>query len=147
MAAVANDAVAGWYYPLLTDGEKVVNAPFAIAGTVYFATNRPNASLPMDLSCSNLGEARAYRLSYASGAAAAQTPSTLFTGGGPPPSPTGGIVQVDNAFVPFCIGCGPGANVPLGTPGTGASPLDPIKIFVDPPRSRKKTFWFNNADQ
>jgi type IV pilus assembly protein PilY1 len=146
-AAVRDPNNYGWYYPLLTDGEKVVNAPLTIAGTVYFATNRPNASLPTELACSNLGEARAYRISFATGAAAGPTASTMFNGGGLPPSPTAGVAQVGSTLVPFCIGCGPGVNVPVGVPIGGTSPIDPIKIFANPPSTRKKTFWFNNADQ
>jgi type IV pilus assembly protein PilY1 len=152
-AAILDPSYSGWYYPLLTDGEKVVNAPLTIAGTVYFATNRPNAALPSDLACSNLGEARAYRLNYASGESAGTTPNTLFIGGGLPPSPTAGLVQISTGgpLVPFCIGCGPGANlpgtIPEGVPAGGSSPIDPIKIFVNPPSTRTKTFWYNNIDQ
>lgn len=146
-AAVSDSANSGWYYPLLTDGEKVVNAPLTIAGTVYFSTNRPNAALPPDLSCSNLGEARAYRVNFAAGTAAGPTASTMYTGGGLPPSPTAGVVQVGSALVPFCIGCGPGADIPIGVPVSGMSPIAPIKIFVNPPTTRKKTFWYSNTDQ
>jgi type IV pilus assembly protein PilY1 len=144
--ATLNPSVSGWYYPLLTDGEKVVNAPLAIAGTVYFATNRPNAALPPTLACSNLGEARAYRLNFASGVKAAATANTMFTGGGLPPSPTAGLVQIGETLVPFCIGCGPG-DPPAGVPAGGASPIDPIKIFVSPPPIRRKTFWYSITDQ
>jgi hypothetical protein len=53
--------------------------------------------------------------------------------------------------VPFCIGCGPGAylrgTIPEGVPAGGSSPIDPIKIFVNPPSTRTKTFWYNNIDQ
>ena len=136
----------------MTDGERAVNAPLTIAGTVYFATNRPNASLPSEQACSNLGEARAYRLNYASGAAPpGLTPSTFFTGGGLPPRATAGVVQVNSSLVPFCIGCGPGANlpgdIPIGRPRRRTSPIEPIKIFANPPSTRKKTFWYSNIDQ
>jgi type IV pilus assembly protein PilY1 len=147
-AAVTDNTNLGWYYPLLTDGEKVVNAPLTIAGTVFFATNRPNASLPSDQACSNLGEARAYRLSYATGSApSGLSPSTFFTGGGLAPSATAGVVQVGSDLVPFCIGCGPGINIPAGAPVGGSSPIDPIKIFIEPPSTRRKTYWYSNTDQ
>jgi type IV pilus assembly protein PilY1 len=144
-AAMSDATKTGWYLPLLTDGEKVVNAPLTLAGTVYFATNRPNASLPVDLTCSNLGEARAYRISFASGVSAGTT--SFLTGGGLPPSPTAGVVQVGGELVPFCIGCGPSANTPAYVPPSGTSPIDPTKIFVTPPNERRKTYWYNNIDQ
>jgi len=115
---------------------------------VYFATNRPKDALPTDLACSNLGEARAYRWSFASGSAPnGLSASTFFTGGGLPPTPTAGVVDVSSTLVPFCIGCGPGVNTPAGARPGGSSPIDPIKIFVNPPQTRRKTFWFGITDQ
>jgi type IV pilus assembly protein PilY1 len=147
LAAVSDNANLGWYYALSTDGEKVVNAPLTIAGTVFFATHRPTANASSGQACANVGEARAYRLAFATGASpAGMAASTLFTGGGLAPSPTAGVVQVGSSRVPFCIGCGPGVNVPAGTPVGGASPIDPTKIFVNPPSTRKKTFWYGNTD-
>jgi type IV pilus assembly protein PilY1 len=52
-----SSSVSGWYLEM-RPGEKVVNAPLAIGGIVYFSTNRPT---PDPNSCHpNLGEARAY---------------------------------------------------------------------------------------
>jgi type IV pilus assembly protein PilY1 len=146
-AAVSDNTNLGWYYPLTTDGEKVVNAPLTVAGTVFFATHRPTAGASSEQACANLGEARAYRLAFATGAPpAGMSASTFFAGGGLAPSPTAGVVQVGSSRVPFCIGCGPGVNIPAGTPVGGSSPIDPIKIIVNPPSTRKKTFWYGNTD-
>lgn len=114
-------------YISFATGEKGVNAPLAVNGVVYFSTNRPVDST---LQCAaNLGEAKAYAVSPFTGAAA----TNVLAGGGMPPSPVAGVVNVTKdgreTQETFCIGCGL-ASSPLqalqGSPGTppGSTPAD-----------------------
>ncbi|MDD5299887.1 MAG: PilC/PilY family type IV pilus protein [Gallionella sp.] len=143
-AAAAEDGTApnkGYYIDLL-NGEKVVNAPLTVAGYTYLGTNQPTASN----SCSaNLGIARGYRLGPLSGAYT----STVFAGGGLPPSPVAGVVSVTVAgettpsLVPFVIGGG-------GDPGcVGAdcsSALGGAKPSINVSTSRTRTYWYQEVD-
>lgn len=98
-------------YSALATGEKVVNAPITIAGRTYFSTNKPHTSLN---ACSiNLGIAK----SYAAPVYCKQPIATELVGGGLPPSPVAGVVQVEYTdpatgetsikHVPFIIGADP----------------------------------------
>jgi type IV pilus assembly protein PilY1 len=118
---------SGFYITLAT-GEKSVNAAATIAGVTYFGTNQPAAT--GGNSCTtNLGIARGYQISPFTGNGSFST----FEGGGLPPTPVYGLVEIvrvdasgsvvlDNDGnpiidqVPFCIGCGGG-----GTSGAGAT--------------------------
>jgi len=109
---------ASGFYITLAAGEKVVNAPATIAGQTFFGTNQPTA--PSVNSCdTNLGIARGYKISPFS----ANGSFSAFEGGGLPPTPVYGLVEIarvdssgnavlDNEGkqiidqVPFCIGCG-----------------------------------------
>lgn len=124
------DDAEGCYIELGTNGEKVVNSPFSIAGATYFGTNRPT---PNANSCAgNLGEARSYIFPlFCQG-----TPRVvLLDSGGMPPSPVGGLVKVIDAkgeeiVVPFIIGAGTG-----GSPFEAERPRPPI------PPIRTRQFW------
>ena len=132
---------AGCYLNLETRGEKVVTSAVSIGGYTYFSTNRPTP--PSPTSCTNLGIAKGYALPMFCG-----TPASLeFPGGGLPPSPVIGEVDVivppgpndppgpgDTRTVPVCIGC-PNTTGPL-------APTLP-KITVDP--TRRRTYWFKNS--
>lgn len=61
-----SSAAKGWYYDLdhAGPGEKVVNAPLTVGGTVYFGTNRPT---PTAACTPTLGEARSYALNFLTG--------------------------------------------------------------------------------
>ena len=143
-ASAAEDGTApnkGYYIDLL-DGEKVVNAPLTVAGYTYLGTNQPTAS---DTCSANLGIARGYRLGPLSGAYT----STIFAGGGLPPSPVAGVVSVTVAgestpsLVPFVIGGG-------GDPGcVGAdcsSALGGAKPTISVPTTRTRTYWYQEVD-
>jgi type IV pilus assembly protein PilY1 len=146
VAASVNDA-EGCYIELSTQGEKVVNTPFTIAGATYFGTNRPTPALG---SCTgSRGQARTYQFPLFCG-----VPRTvILAGGGMPPSPVGGLVSISvngrTRLVPFLIGGGgitrtgfdpnqPGSM--LGG-GLGGSAFDAER--VRPPISpvRKRNFW------
>ena len=97
----ANDK--GWFIRLNKQGqgEQTVTSALIAAGLVSFSTNRPVA--PAANSCSaTLGEARGYWLNLFNGAGAigttgacGGTQSSIFQGGGLPPSPVIGIVPVN----------------------------------------------------
>jgi len=130
----------GCYIKLDTAGEKVVNAPLTIGGITYFATNMPIPSSPSSCS-SNLGLAKTYQVPLL-----CRTPTVVeLNGGGLPPSPVAGIVQVpytnpdgttDMRQVPFIIGSG--AN---GSPIEG----EKVKLPVSPKRTRR--YWFNETGE
>ena len=137
-------AKKGWVRDLRV-GEKVVNAPLSIGGIVYFSTNRPTPLAVDPTTCSpNLGEARAYALDFLTGLSGRKPGSndpddvsTKLTGGGLPPSPVGGVVQLDDGkLVDFVIGSGAG--------GSAISPEQPKR---DIPKVRKKLYWNTNTDK
>jgi type IV pilus assembly protein PilY1 len=123
-----NDA-EGCYIDLAENGEKVVNAPFSIAGATYFGTNRPK---PTDAkSCSaDLGQAFTYQFPLFCGV---PKPPTVIVGGGLPPSPVGGIVTIDIDGVP--------TQKPFLIGGSGPSPFDVNEPKPPIPPIRTRQSW------
>jgi type IV pilus assembly protein PilY1 len=128
----------GWYR-LLSLGEKVVNSPLTVAGTTYFATNMPTP--PAAGTCSaNLGQARAYGFTFFGGSPNKTQPDgtmgTPLTGGGLPPSPVGGVVEISpGKEVAFIIGAGDkGSSVEGG------------RITVSVAATRRKVYWNSSTD-
>ncbi|MBW6496632.1 MAG: pilus assembly protein PilY, partial [Burkholderiaceae bacterium] len=113
--AAALATAKGWYIALAANGEKVVNSPLTVAGTTFFATNRPTP-LAVGSCDANLGEAKAYAVSFQSGTALldrngdgnvnANDAAMILTGGGLPPSPVSGIVDISGRQHLFLIGGG-----------------------------------------
>ncbi len=140
------NAAKGWYLALAA-GEKVINAPLSIAGTTFFSTNQPSAAAGSVGVCSvNLGVARAYAVNFLTGTAAldrnndgtknASDLAVVLTGGGLPPSPVGGVVELDNGKkVDFVIGS-----------GAGGSPITPTIPPRTVPSVRKKVYWNTQND-
>jgi len=137
------DASLGCYIKLSTKGEKVVNAPFTIAGATYFGTNRPT---PSANSCTgSLGEARGYQFPVFCGAPS----SSVFEGGGLPPSPVGGVVSMEvdgkKRLVRFLIGGGKKKSTGGSTDGSNSSRrVAPFEATTpDSPAGMKlrRTFW------
>lgn len=131
------DGSGNGYFLSLASGEKVVNAPLVTAGYVYFGTNKPTP--PAANSCvSNLGEARGYRVQPFTGAAT----FTVFQGGGLPPSPVSGIVNISTPTgtlqVPFLIG---GGNPDATGPDAGSA-LGGQKPPISVPTNRIRTYWY-----
>ena len=129
----------GWYRDL-SAGEKVVNSPLTVAGTTYFSTNRPKP--PEAGTCDvNLGEARAYGLTFYGGTPNKTQPDgtigTPLTGGGLPPSPVGGVVQFeDGKQVAFIIGGGDkGSSVEGG------------RVTIPVASTRRKLYWNSATDK
>ena len=143
-ASVYDNSGRGFYMSLLGSGEKGVNAPTTFGGSVYFGTNRPIAST--SLTCqANLGEARGYTVNFVTGA----SKSTVFDGGGLPPSPVTGVVEITHkdgngdtttSYVPFVIG---------GGGGTGAdakSALGGERVMIPIPTTKRRTYWYRLRD-
>jgi type IV pilus assembly protein PilY1 len=129
-------AAKGWYYSLNTSGEKVVNAPLTIGGVVYFGTNRPIAQTACK---ADLGESRSYAMSFLDGSGqrapdgvgTGDDPySEVLTGGGLPPSPIAGLVDIGGIVVPVCLGCGERRSAfEAGSPTISPNPV------------RRKLYW------
>ncbi len=137
---VANTAdstsAKGWYYNLNVNGEKVVNGPLTVGGVVYFGTNKPIVQAACK---ADLGEARSYAMNFLDGSGV-RAPggvgtgddaySEVLTGGGLPPSPIAGLVDIGGTIVPVCLGCGDRrSSFEAGSP------------TIDPSPVRRKIYW------
>jgi type IV pilus assembly protein PilY1 len=95
----------GWYLGLGSH-EQVVTSSVTVFGITTFSTHTP--ALPVAGACaSNLGTTRVYNIDFATAASGNGTGgrSEVVAGGGLPPSPVAGMVQLDSgAIVPFVIG-------------------------------------------
>jgi type IV pilus assembly protein PilY1 len=133
---------AGCYLSLATSGEKVVTASVSTGGNSYFSTNQPDTGGPN--SCSTgLGLAKTYRLPLFCG-----TPTSIeLAGGGLPPSPVTGTVEVQvpplpsdpnqtvtTKKMPFIIG---GIN-----PALSSLAVSRVPINVDP--TRRRIYWYSS---
>lgn len=121
----------GWRFSL-NQCEQVVNKAITVGGKVYFGTNQPTQSSAS--SCSNLlGTARGYGVDFLSGGATGSR-SVTFVGGGLPPSPVAGIVDINGQKVPFIIG------------GSAPSPLEGEEVIINPNGRRYRSYWFIDTD-
>ncbi|GAB3369976.1 hypothetical protein GCM10027514_02540 [Azotobacter armeniacus] len=119
------DTVQGYYINLPNAGEKGVNAPVTVAGKTYFGTNYPD--VPKANSCTaDLGIALAYTLDFNTG----KLDFTKFVGGGLPPSPVTGLVNIGEETVPFIIG------------GSGPTTFDPSIPEIELSNNRKRAYWY-----
>lgn len=130
------------YYINLLAGEKVVNAPLVTAGYVYLGTNRPSTEAESANRCVNLGEAKGHRLSPFT----CEHISVVFAGGGLPPSPVSGVVNIEQADgttiqVPFLIG---GVNPDCNTADC-KSALGGQKPEINVSTSRIRTYWYKEG--
>jgi type IV pilus assembly protein PilY1 len=131
---------ANGYKITLGNGEKVVNAPLVTAGFVFFGTNQPTA--PSANSCtSSLGIAKGYRLQPLTG----QLTHVVFAGGGLPPSPVSGVVEIrrpdgTTIRVPFLIGGGNPECVGSDCLSALGGQKPPISVST----SRIRTYWYLN---
>lgn len=152
-----NSLYNGWYLNLkntvnssnFRDEEKLVSAPKVISGMVLFGTNTPQTADTSSGVCSNLGQARSYAINPltglpsfdrdGNGTYSYQDLSAKVTGGGLPPTVTGGVVKIGEGFYRFLIGAG-------GSGTVSASPIAGAKnpVTVTGPRSR--LFWSYDAD-
>lgn len=128
----------GYFVTLQNTGEKVVNAATTVQGITYFGTNQPIA--PSANTCSaNLGVARGYALSPFT----AVRTASIFDGGGLPPSPVAGIVNIvvggQTVQQAFCIGCGGTVGGGGGDVKSGLGAFNPNKTV---PKKPRRTYWY-----
>ena len=149
LAATASDInTYGWRFNLVDPAtltfrcEQTVNKALTIGGVTYFGSNGPKSASETSNSCgSNLGNARGYAVDFLTGAPVSTNGSryAIYNYGGLPPSPVGGIVDIDGTKVPFCIGC--------TTPGdTNPSPLQGSPITINPSGARQRVYWYLETD-
>lgn len=138
-AQLGEIGASGWRFDL-GQCEQTVNKALTVAGVAYFGTNAPKVS-GSDVCGSNLGDARGYAVNFLTGAVIGEGlgRSVLYTGGGLPPSPVAGIVQVGNQKVPFIIG---GGRPDQST----ASPLEGAKVEINPQSNRFRVYWYQMHD-
>ena len=129
-----------------TPGEKAVNAPVAVNGQIFFATNQPKDKT--NTCQANLGTARAYAINPFTGAQA----QNELAGGGLPPSAVTGLITITETDTnntttttqeKFCIGCGMSGTQAGGTntaPCTSA--LENCNIGTVIPKNLKRTYWY-----
>ena len=121
--------------------EQTVNKALTIGGVTYFGTNAPKSSSDITFSCGvNLGNARGYAINFLTGAPITNNSrSVLYKNGGLPPSPVGGIVEIDGKKVPFCIGC-------TTSDDPNPSPLQGSPININPVGPRQRLYWYLESD-
>ncbi len=127
-------AMKGWYLNM-RDHEQVVTSSITVFGTTTFSTHTP--TIPAAGSCaSNLGTARVYsvRFSNAGAANGANNRDEQISGGGLPPSPVAGMVELDDGTtVPFVIGADPDSPLESTLPSSPSSGTQPKSL----------TYWIN----
>ena len=127
----------GWRFDLGAC-EQAVNRPLTVAGTTYFGTNTPTPSTGS--SCfANLGIAKGYAVDFTTGNPIGSVRSAQYVGGGMPPSPVAGVVDVDGTKLPFIIG---GIDVD----DANASALQGSKVEINPTGERFRSFWYIQND-
>ena len=139
----------GFYVTFPDTGEKAVNTSVTVRGTTYFGTNTPTP--PAADSCqSNLGKAKGYSLNPFTGL----RDVNVFDGGGLPPSPTTGVVNItlsngSTIKKEFCVGCGGGDGSGNGSGSGGASgagscnsALENCSSTKTVPKNLKRTYWY-----
>lgn len=132
----------GWFMDLnqYGPGEQVVTSAIIASGMVTFSTNRP---IPATAgSCANsLGEARGYWVNLVNGSGAIGVEkscggalSTLFTGGGLPPSPVIGTVAIDGTPTTVILGA-------AQRDGSASGVVSPQRVTPTTSSKRKMIYW------
>jgi type IV pilus assembly protein PilY1 len=156
------DGTGNGFYITFATGEKAVNAPLAVGGSIFFSTNRP---IDRSATCAaNLGEAKAYAVNPFDGFKV----TNVLSGGGLPPSPVAGLVNIVSTSVvngqtvtkttveKFCIGCGisgtalngsqPGGGGDNGSSGSSSAPctsaLENCNASKTIAKKLKRTYWY-----
>jgi type IV pilus assembly protein PilY1 len=124
----------GCYLPL-QQGEKVVNAATTIGGKSHFGTNQPKVPDSTNSCTGDLGTARGYTMPLF----CAQPTSTVYPGGGLPPSPISGTVSITNAD-------GSRSTHHFYTGGDQTrGPLSPNDPNIKISKSRKRIYWYQES--
>jgi type IV pilus assembly protein PilY1 len=145
----STSTTSGFYVTLGNpgDGEKAVNAPLTVAGYTYFGTNTPfNPTANPDMCYPNLGLARGYAINYLTGTGLNSNGYITFDGGGLPPSPVFGLVEINpgsGVYTPVLIGGGNQTGSAVG--GNNTSALGANKVVPPNTGKRKRTYWFTEG--
>ncbi|MFC5581910.1 pilus assembly protein [Rhodanobacter terrae] len=145
----STSTTSGFYVTLGTpgDGEKAVNAPLTVAGYTYFGTNTPfNPTANPDMCYPNLGLARGYAINFLTGTGLNSKGYITFDGGGLPPSPVFGLVEINpgsGVYTPVLIGGGNQTGSAVG--GNNTSALGANKVVPPNTGKRKRTYWFTEG--
>lgn len=133
---VTTTSTRGWRFNF-GQCEQSVNKPLTIGGVTYFGTNAPT---PSTSACqANIGIARGYAVDFETGNPVGDERFAAFTGGGMPPSPVAGVVDVDGVKLPFIIGG-------VDTDAASQSALQGTKITIEPTGARTRMFWYIQTD-
>jgi type IV pilus assembly protein PilY1 len=126
--------------------EKGVNAPLIVSGYTYFGTNTPTAPSSTPVCQANLGIARGYAVSFLTGLGLNQYGFVPFTGGGMPPSPVFGFVQIGTGASMQTVGVliGGGNQTSSGAQD-GSSALGAQQISPPSFHTRKRTYWYQEG--
>jgi type IV pilus assembly protein PilY1 len=135
-------SASGFYVTLVNSGEKGVNAPTTVGGFTFFGTNTPTAPSPNSCNA-NLGAARSYQVGFLTGTVV----YNLLQGGGLPPSPVTGLVNVtvggQTVTVPFIIG---GSSA--GCSGADCqSSIGAQKANIPIKQTRTRAYWYRETDK
>ena len=142
-STVINDY--GWRFAL-GQCEQVVNKGLSIGGVVYFGTHQPSNTEATACS-TNLGTARGYAVNIENACPVCENcqRSVAYVGGGLPPSPVAGVVEIDGVKVPFLLG-GSKPTEDGNCVGEGCSPLDVVEVEINPTSARYRVFWYIQND-
>ncbi len=125
-------------------GEQTVTTPLIAGGLVVFSTNRPTTSTNL---CSfSLGEARGYWLNLLNGSGAIGVEgscgglrSSVFTGGGLPPSPVRGVVRIDGRAQNVIISA-------VQRDGSVSSSIGGQKLVLPIKSRRHRIYWYQEGE-
>jgi len=145
---VPGSTYKGWFMDLnqYGRGEQVVTSAVIAGGMITFSTNRP---IPATAgSCANsLGEARGYWVNLINGSGAIGVEgscggslSTLFTGGGLPPSPVIGRVAINGAPTTVILGA-------AQRDGSASGVVSPQRVKPTISSRRKMIYWKFSGSQ
>lgn len=112
----------GWRL-VMRNNEQVVTSAITVFGTVTFSTHTPRTQV----CAGDLGEARAYQVNYLTAAPSngTQDRSVEVSGGGLPPSPVAGLVEIDGQVYPFLLGGSATSPLEASLPSSAAFPSQP----------------------
>jgi Tfp pilus tip-associated adhesin PilY1 len=147
----------GWFIDLTASGrgEQTVTSAVIATGFVFLSTNRPTPDAQTSVCTNSLGEARGYFVSLLNGAgsigiagACTDTPNTarrssVFTGGGLPPSPVLATVPVAGKIRTVIIGA-VGKN-PTNDADHKDSPINPGELTPTITATRTPVYWFKST--
>jgi Tfp pilus tip-associated adhesin PilY1 len=136
----------GWFIDLNEQGqgEQVVTSAVIAAGFVFFSTNRPTPSSTVTCTTS-LGEARGYFLNLLDGSGAigvagacGGSRSSVFVGGGLPPSPVLATVPIGGQLRTVVIGA-------VQKTGEPSSPIEAQRVRPPIPSNRTPIYWYKST--